>query len=93
MRTMTLLERGRSSGAVSVAAVIVEAVDGRWIAVEVKLGHHRVDEGARNLLALREKLSAEANATCGALLVVVADSPTYTRPDGVVVTSVASLGP
>jgi uncharacterized protein len=72
---------------------IVEAVDGRWIAVEVKLGHNRVDEGARNLLALREKLSAEANAACGALLVIVADSPTYTRPDGVIVTSIASLGP
>jgi predicted AAA+ superfamily ATPase len=72
---------------------IVEAVDGRWVAVEVKLGHNRVDEGARNLLALREKLSPEANANCGALLVVVADSPTYTRPDGVVVTSIASLGP
>jgi predicted AAA+ superfamily ATPase len=72
---------------------IVEAVDGRWIAVEIKLGHHRVDEGARNLLALREKLSAEANAACGALLVVVADSPTYTRPDGILVSSVASLGP
>lgn len=73
--------------------VIVEAVDGRWIAAEVKLGHNRVDEGARNLLALRNKLSAEANATCGALIIVVADSPTYTRPDGVVVTSIASLGP
>lgn len=72
---------------------VIEAADGRWIGVEVKLGHNRVDEGARNLLALREKLSAEATATCGALLVVVADSPTYTRPDGVVVTSVASLGP
>lgn len=72
---------------------IVEAADGRWIAVEAKLGHNRVDEGARNLLALREKLSAEANAACGALLVVVADSPTYTRPDGVLVTSIASLGP
>lgn len=72
---------------------IVEAADGRWIAVEVKLGHNRVDEGADNLLALQGKLSPEANANCGALLVVVADSPTYTRPDGVVVTSVASLGP
>jgi hypothetical protein len=64
-----------------------------WIGVEVKLGDNRVDEGARSLLALRKKLSAEANAACGALLVVVADSPTYTRPDGVVVTSVTSLGP
>jgi uncharacterized protein len=72
---------------------IVEATDGGWIAVEVKLGHNRVDEGARNLLALREKLSAEANAACGALLVVVADSPTYTRPDGVAVASIAALGP
>ncbi len=72
---------------------IVEAPDGRWLAAEVKLGHHRVDEGARNLLALREKLSPQANAACGALLVVVADSPTYTRPDGVLVTSIAALGP
>lgn len=71
---------------------IVEAPDGRWLAAEIKLGHNRVDEGARNLLALRKKLSPAANAVCGALLVVVADSPTYTRPDGVVVTSIASLG-
>lgn len=72
---------------------VVEASDGRWIAVEVKLGHNRVEEGARNLLALRRKLSDEANAACGALLVIVADSPTYTRPDGVVVGSIAALGP
>ena len=72
---------------------IVEARDGRWIAVEVKLGHNRVDEGAHNLLALRKKLSPEANAACGALLVLVADSPTYTRSDGVIVGSIASLGP
>ena len=72
---------------------IVETVDGRWVGVEVKLGHNRVEEGAANLLAMREKLSSEASANCGALLVVVADSPTYTRPDGVVVTSIASLGP
>jgi predicted AAA+ superfamily ATPase len=72
---------------------IVEAADGRWIAVEVKLGHNRVDEGARNLLALSGKLSAETNKARGALVVIVAGSPTYTRPDGVVVTSIASLGP
>jgi len=72
---------------------IVEAADGRWIGIEVKLGHNRVDEGAANLLALREKLSTEANAACGALLVVVADSPTYVRPDGILVSSVAALGP
>ncbi len=72
---------------------IVEARDGRWVGVEVKLGIHRVDEGAANLLALREKLDDEARDRCGALLVVVADSPTYVRPDGVVVSSIAALGP
>jgi predicted AAA+ superfamily ATPase len=72
---------------------IIEATDGHWIAAEVKLGHNRVPEGAHNLLALRDKLSPEANAACGALLVIVADSPTYTRPDGVLVTSLAALGP
>ncbi len=72
---------------------IIEAADGRWLAAEIKLGHNRVDEGARNLLALRAKLTDSANAACGALLVIVADSPTYTRADGVVVTSIAALGP
>jgi predicted AAA+ superfamily ATPase len=72
---------------------IIEAPDGRWLAAEVKLGHNRVDEGARNLLSLREKLTPSASAACGALLVIVADSPTYVRADGVVVTSIAALGP
>ncbi len=73
---------------------IVEARDGRWIGVEVKLGAGRIEEAAQTLLALRRKLSAEANESCGALVVVLAaDTPTYTRPDGVVVTSLAALGP
>jgi uncharacterized protein len=72
---------------------IVEAADGRWVGVEVKLGHSWVEDGARHLLALRAKLSEETNAACGALVVVVADSPTYVRDDGVIVASLASLGP
>ncbi len=72
---------------------ILEAPNGRWLAAEVKLGHNRVDQGARSLLALRDKLSPATAAACAALLVIVADTPTYTRPDGVLVTSIASLGP
>jgi uncharacterized protein len=72
---------------------VVEARDGRWVGVEVKLGIHRVDEGAANLIALRKKLEPKAQELCGALVVIAADTPTYTRPDGVVVTSVAALGP
>jgi len=72
---------------------IIAAADGRWLAAEIKLGHHRVDEAAGNLLAPKEKLAPATNAACGALLVIVADSPTYTRPDGILVTSIAALGP
>lgn len=72
---------------------VVEATNGRWCAFEIKLGHNRVEEGVRNLLALRGKLADEVNDRCGSLVVVVADSPTYTRPDGVIVTSITALGP
>jgi len=72
---------------------IVESRDGRWIGVEVRLGTYRIEEGAKSLLALRDKLTDAARERCRALVVVVADSPTYARPDGVIVTSVAALGP
>lgn len=71
---------------------VVEARDGRWVAVEVKLGQYRTEEAARNLLALRGKVADDVARRCGALVVVGADTPTYTRPDGVVVTSIAALG-
>lgn len=72
---------------------VVEARDGRWIGVEVKLGHSAVEAGAHNLLSMRAKLAEPVSARCGALVVVVAHSPTYQRDDGVIVTSLASLGP
>jgi uncharacterized protein len=72
---------------------IVEHRDGRWLAVESKLGASRIDEGATQLLALRAKLDTATAARCAGLLVVAADTPTYLRPDGVLVTSLASLGP
>ena len=72
---------------------VVEARSGRWIGVEVKLGTYRLEDSARNLLAMREKLADGVRSLCGALVVVVADSPTYIRPDGIIVTSLAALGP
>ncbi len=66
---------------------------GAWIGVEVKLGHSWVEEGVETLLALRKKLSDEAKSACVGLMVVVADSPSYVRDDGVIVASIASLGP
>lgn len=82
----------RDNTGVEVDAV-VERSDGRWVAVEVKLGSRWVDHGAANLLALHAKVAPEAALRCGARVVVTPNSPTYTRDDGVVVTSPVALGP
>lgn len=72
---------------------IVEDPDGRWVGLEVKLGPSRIEEGARNLLAMRGKLAEGEVVKCGALVVASADTPTFVRQDGVIVTSLAALGP
>ncbi len=72
---------------------IVENPDGRWVGLEIKLGQSWIDEGSQNLLAMRGKLTEAEAARCGALVVVSADTPTYVRPDEVIVTSIAALGP
>jgi len=70
---------------------MVEAQDGRWLGVEVKLGQLYVDDAAAHALALREKLGESVGVLCGALLVVTPQPPTCVRDDRVIVTSVASL--
>jgi uncharacterized protein len=55
------------------ADAIIERDDGRWIAVEVKLGARWVDSAAQALLALRDRVSVEAAERCMALLVVIPD--------------------
>ncbi|MDR3337548.1 MAG: DUF4143 domain-containing protein [Treponema sp.] len=38
------------------ADVIIELPDGRWAAIEIKLGAHQIETAAANLLKLREKM-------------------------------------
>ena len=77
------------------ADAIVDARDGRWIAVEVKLGgSHHIERAARSLLAVRRKID-EAKMGRAAKLVVItaADGYAYERPDGVAVAPLFALGP
>ncbi len=75
--------------------VIVEH-GGEWGAIEIKLSATKVDEGAGNLLKLKNKLLANAaakNAGPAFLAVVVGrGSLAYTRKDGVHVIPAALLG-
>lgn len=77
------------------ADAIVDAGDGRWIAVEVKLGGiEAVEHAARSLLAVRKKVDESRMGKAAKLVVVTAaDGYAYERPDGVVVAPFFALGP
>ena len=82
----------RENGRLEVDAV-VQARDGRWAAFEVKLGPRMVDEGARNLLRLAERVEQKTVGPPQALGVIVASGYGYARPDGVGVIPMGALGP
>ena len=77
------------------ADAIVDAGDGRWIAVEVKLGgSDNIEKAARSLLAVRAKIDEKKMGAAAKLVIMtVADGYAYERPDGVSVVPLFTLGP
>jgi hypothetical protein len=72
---------------------IVRARDGRWCALEVKLGHGQADEAAAALLRFRDRVDIGMHGAPAALAVVVGTGYSYVRDDGVAVISIGTLGP
>jgi predicted AAA+ superfamily ATPase len=72
--------------------VIVE-LDTRWGAIEIKLGSHRVDEGATALKRLKAKLVSKGAAEPAFLSVIVGGGPLHTRDDGIHVIPIDCLKP
>ena len=77
------------------ADAIVDAGDGRWIAVEVKLGgSDNIEKAARSLTAVRAKIDEKKMGRATKLVVItVTDGYAYERPDGVSVVPLFTLGP
>lgn len=75
---------------------IIELRDGRWGAVEVKLGANKVADAERNLLRLRDKIAsnpAARNPEPSFLLVLIGKTDfMYRMPSGVVVAPITELG-
>lgn len=74
---------------------IVELNDGRWGAIEIKLGSNKVDQGVHSLLRLRNKIQSNPAAhnpepSFMAVLVGKTDFQ-YTTPEGVRVFPITSL--
>jgi len=71
--------------------LIVELPGGKWGAIEVKLGENRADEGAKNLLKLRNDIDTEYTKQPSFLMVLTAGQFAYKRPDGVLVVPIGCL--
>lgn len=74
-------------------AVIVTP-EGEWCGIEIKLGANQIDEAAKNLLKIKEEISAENKGKEPKSLCVVCglSNAAYQREDGVFVVPLTALG-
>lgn len=74
---------------------VVHLEDGRWGAVEIKIGGDKlIEDGAVSLKRLRDKIVEKSdNNAPSFLMVLTAVGPAYRRPDGVFVVPIGCLKP
>ncbi len=71
--------------------LVIKLHDGRWAAIEVKLGMKQIDEAAANLLKLSEKVDKEKMNNPSFLMVLTGGQLAYRRSDGVLVVPIGCL--
>jgi len=71
--------------------MIIRLRDGRWAAVEVKLGSKEIETASIHLLRLRDKINADKMGEPSFLMVVTGGQFAYRRKDGVLVVPVGCL--
>ncbi|NLB48614.1 MAG: DUF4143 domain-containing protein [Erysipelotrichia bacterium] len=65
--------------------MVVRLNDGRWGAIEVKMGSHQFDQAANNLRSLANKIDTSKMMKPSFLAIVTATQYAYVREDGVLV--------
>jgi predicted AAA+ superfamily ATPase len=71
--------------------LIIRMRDGRWAAVEVKLGQSQIEEAARHLLQLRARIDEQRMGRASFLMVLTGGRFAYRREDGVFVVPIGCL--
>ena len=71
--------------------LIVRLRDGRWAAIEVKLGNKQIEEAVQNLLALKAKIDEDKMGQVSFLMVITGGQYAYRRNDGVFVVPIGCL--
>ena len=72
---------------------IVQLIDGRWGAIEIKLGEGQVEQAAANLKRFAEQIDSERSESPAFLAVICGKGYGYRRTDGVLVVPIGALGP
>lgn len=73
------------------ADAIIHLNDGRWAAVEVRLGSHDIDVAAKHLLELVDKIDVKTGSGPTFLMVITGTEFGYQREDGVYVVPIGCL--
>lgn len=73
------------------ADLIVRLRDGRWAAIEVKLGNKQIEEAASHLLALKSKIDEEKMGKASFLMILTGGQHAYQRNDGIWVVPIGCL--
>ena len=73
------------------ADMIIQLADGRWAAIEVKMGNKQIEEASVNLRKLKDKVNAEKMGEPAFLMVITAGEYAYRRKDGVLVVPIGCL--
>jgi len=81
----------RDSTGLEVDAIIQQS-GGAWAAFEVKLGIGMLDEAANNLLKFNGLIDEKKYRKPASLNIITGTGMSFTRPDGINVISLASLG-
>ncbi len=75
------------------ADAVIILPDGQWAAIEVKMGNSRIDEGAKHLLKLANRVASDNEGEPAFLMVLTSTQTAYQRDDGVLVVPLATLAP
>lgn len=73
------------------ADAIIHLRNGKWGAVEMKLGSREIEEGSKNLKKLRDKVDTERMKEPSFLMVITGTGYAYKRKDGVLVVPIGCL--
>ena len=71
--------------------LIIKLHDGRWAAIDVKLGNSHIEEAAKNLTKLKEKIDENKMKKPSFLMIITGGQAAYRREDGVLVVPIGCL--